>query len=108
MASRVYKTGTIITRYFAQRVKPYYYQRLPFRTNDLLKTGVLKTRPLWLDVVEAHPPLNLMKTNECPKPGKPPLITYPKDKLIRYIEGNYIVVMIYVITTSYPLDQRYM
>ena len=49
------------------------------RTKNLLDAGVLATRPLWLDVVEALPPLSLSNHNDAPKPGKPPQINFPTD-----------------------------
>ena len=49
------------------------------RARQLLQTGVLKERPLWLDVVEAWPPLPTAQ----PTSGRPPELNYPEDLLRR-------------------------
>ena len=51
--------------------------------NHLLQTGVLKERPLWLDVVEAFPPDVFPKHNQTPEAGRAPVIAYPEDELKR-------------------------
>ena len=52
------------------------------RVRNLLKAGVLKERPLWLDVVEAFPPIVSPQFNRRPEKGTPPRIEYPEDHLI--------------------------
>ena len=46
----------------------------------MLSVGVLKERPLWLDVLEAFPPLIPPQHNRSPEAGLPPVLTYPEDK----------------------------
>ncbi|CAI8055026.1 28S ribosomal protein S23, mitochondrial [Geodia barretti] len=75
MASRVYQMGTIVSR-----------------VNHLLQTGVLKERPLWLDVVEAFPPDVFPKHNQTPEGGRAPVIAYPEDELKRKFYDNYVIV----------------
>ena len=53
--------------------------------NHLLQTGVLKERPLWLDVVEAFPPDVFPKHNQTPEGGRAPVIAYPEDELKRWL-----------------------
>ena len=50
------------------------------RVRHMLSTGALKQPPLWMEVVEAFPPLHETKHNTLPEPGTPPLITYPEDE----------------------------
>ena len=54
---------------------------LHIRVNRLLQTGVLKKRPVWLDVVEAFPPDVFPKYNSTPEGGRAPEIVYPEDQL---------------------------
>ena len=49
------------------------------RTQRLLETGVLKERPVWLDVVEAYPPLPPPPVPPALQKGKYPEIVYPED-----------------------------
>ena len=49
------------------------------RTQRLLETGVLTERPLWLDVVEAYPPLPPPVLPEMMVKGRLHVIKYPKD-----------------------------
>ena len=55
------------------------------RVNRLLQTGVLKERPLWLDVVEAFPPDVFPRHNQTPEGGRPLTIVFPDDDLRRYL-----------------------
>ena len=70
MASRVIEAGSVVTR-----------------TQFLLLTGVLKRRPLWLDIAEAFPPVETLppphKARHLHK-GKAKSISYFQDSLKRY------------------------
>ena len=55
------------------------------RTKNLLDVGVLKSCPLWFDVIEFLPPLNLVQHNTPPEPGKPLPIILPMDADIKYV-----------------------
>ncbi len=66
MASRVIEAGTVIAR-----------------TRFLLATGVLKERPLWVDVAEAFPPID-----QLPPRHKAKHLYYGKAKKLSYSEDN--------------------
>jgi hypothetical protein len=68
----------------------YRHGTIASRINDLLKSGVMKERPLWLDVYEHYPPLTPMKWNEPAHPGKPPHIRYKKDILIKLFNNHFM------------------
>ena len=50
------------------------------RVQRLLETGVLKERPIWLDAVEAVPPLPPPILPEAHRTGRSLVIAYPQDK----------------------------
>lgn len=54
---------------------------------------MLKEKPVWLDVVEAFPPLVEPQYNRKSEAGKPPLIEYPEDKLTESVESRDIFVL---------------
>lgn len=66
MASRVLEAGSIVTR-----------------TRHLLLSGVLKERPLWLDVVEAFPPVEPVPPHKAKQlfPGRARVLKYSEDSL---------------------------
>lgn len=49
------------------------------RVQRLLETEVLKARPLWLDVVEAYPPLPPPSVPKPNRTGRSPTIQYPTE-----------------------------
>jgi len=51
-----------------------------FRAQRLLETGVIKKKPVWLDVVEAYPPIPPPPVPPTLRKGKYPHIVYPDDK----------------------------
>lgn len=51
---------------------------------DLVRSGVVKKCPVWVDVVESHPPLTPMAVNVAFQKGKPKQIVYDKDALMKY------------------------
>lgn len=94
MASRVYQLGTIVSRYiYIQSEIQTCVLIISFRVNRLLETGVLKERPLWLDVVESFPPDTFPKHNSTPEGGRAPAIVYPEDDLKRLDEHNVTMIM---------------
>ncbi len=58
----------------------YQYGTLYFRTQQLLETGVIKEKPVWLEVVEKYPPLPPPPVPPSIKKGKYPHIVYPEDE----------------------------
>ena len=56
-----------------------YYHLPVHRAQRLLETKVLKERPIWLDVVEAYPPLPHPIIPEHLSTGRLRTIEYPED-----------------------------
>ena len=50
-----------------------------FRVRDLLKSGVLKEKPVWYDVVATFPPLVQADLDRKPERGSVKKITFPED-----------------------------
>eukprot|EP00731_Ephydatia_muelleri_P022496 Em0015g79a len=74
MGSRILQSGTIISR-----------------TTSLLRSGVLKERPLWLDVVETFPPFVPTQHNRTAEKGRPPTLRYTEDALKKEFDVRYEV-----------------
>lgn len=55
-----------------------------FRVSNLLRSGAIKQKPVWFDVVEAFPPIVATKLNRKPEPGRAEKIEYPEDYFRRY------------------------
>ena len=49
------------------------------RIRSLLRSGALKRKPVWVDVVEAFPPLT--EAAGKPEPGRPPTIILSEDEI---------------------------
>lgn len=54
-----------------------------FRVANLLRSGAIKSKPVWFDVVEAFPPIVETKINRKPEPGRVTKLEYPEDYLRR-------------------------
>jgi hypothetical protein len=67
---------------------------------NLLRAGVLKENPVWLEVVEAFPPPVEPRYNRKSAPGRPPVIEYPEDKLIDKFYEVYRVPSVNIFETS--------
>ena len=79
------------------------------RVNRLLQTGVLKERPLWLDVVEAFPPDVFPRHNQTPEGGRPLTIVFPDDDLRRYLSCMKICIYVLLFfTISRKVYENYM
>lgn len=70
--------GGLVTGY------PIIAYSLP-RTRFLLQSGVLQKPPLWLEVVEAFPPLLASQHNRKAEPGQPPSLSYPEETLRKLV-----------------------
>ncbi|EDV29125.1 28S ribosomal protein S23, mitochondrial [Trichoplax sp. H2] len=64
MASRNFKVGTVYTRVLG-----------------LLKSGAIKQKPLWFDIVETFPPILPTMHNRAPVPGRARKLQYWEDEV---------------------------
>lgn len=49
------------------------------RVANLLRSGAMKSKPVWFDVVEAFPPIVETKINRKPEPGRVVKLEYTED-----------------------------
>ncbi|XP_046844641.1 28S ribosomal protein S23, mitochondrial-like isoform X2 [Xenia sp. Carnegie-2017] len=59
------------------------------RVRDLLKSGVLKEKPVWFDVVAAFPPLQTPDLERIPERGTVEKIVYPEDSIRRRLNSEF-------------------
>lgn len=93
MAGARHLRGTILTRYFNPATARFLYEKpsfcnvhfLVFRVSNLLRSGAIKQKPIWFDVVEAFPPIVSTKINRKPEPGRVDKLEYPEDFFRRYL-----------------------
>jgi small subunit ribosomal protein S23 len=52
-----------------------------FRVRDLLKSGVLKEKPVWYDVVATFPPVVEADFDRQPERGNVKRMTFPEDSI---------------------------
>ena len=70
------------------RIMPLYvlmYIILLFRVRDLLKSGVVKEKPVWYDVMAAFPPFVEPDLSREAEPGRVKKIVYSEDTIRRLV-----------------------
>lgn len=61
------------------------YIILLFRVRDLLKSGVVKEKPVWYDVMAAFPPFVEPDLSREAEPGRVKKIVYSEDTIRRLV-----------------------